>query len=793
MKKFRLYVVVWLLSAATLLMETVLSRIFSVVFFNNYAFLVVSLALLGYALAGVYLALSARLRETELDTLIPPFAGLLFAGMLFMIYVLRHVPLDLMALGQSRIQWFYLFIYTMSVIIPFFTIGFFMARLFTDWTVLANRLYFWDLVGAGVGSIVILIVLRPFGGMGTLILSYLAILFALVIFAETRKARVVTLLFVIAGSFLLLEGEQTFEISPLVRKRMFNLKNVEYSEWGPLTRIDVQPFFKGRKIIWINMGSNQSFMTHWGRDILEKPSSPPLRFSLPYYLKFKKLENVLIVGPAGGYEVSVALLHGAKHVTGVEMDPTIVKIVLGPYNTFLNGIYHDPRVTLVNDEGRSYIHRSEKVYDVIQQIYNATPIAIMSGALNLSETYLLTREAFEDYWNHLSPQGYLSIHRWGGVRLLIQGYDLLKRHGIKDPFQHMALIQENSWLAQSFLLSKKPLSKEEIRLLKRYAKKLKARTLWIPGEKPGHPLIKLYVSTKNPLKVADQLFRNERIDIRPVTDDRPFFNQFIPLWHGGVKSKYLEHGMFQMLENQLKSTGTTLWGLLGFTLLLGAVTILLPLLRFQRGGLPKRTLARTLFYFSGLGFGFIFIEVCLFQILVLFLGSPAYSIPFVLASLLILAGTGSFIASRFSWEPVVLIRRVTPFLMLMIFIEIFILKDILPQFIHTSLLVRMVLVTIAIAPMALPMGVLFPVGLRWVEQEHPALVGWAWGMNGYTTVFGSVLAIILAMSAGFTVVFFLSILAYGMSYLSALPGLAFVRSAVSSKSVGSPGVTLDEP
>ena len=389
----------------------------------------------------------------------------------------------------------------------------------------------------------------------------------------------------------------------------------------------------------------------------------------------------------------------------------------------------------------------------------------MHGAVNLAESYLTTREAFADYWDHLTDDGYLSIHRWGALRLFVQGYDLLKRKGVAHPFRHMAVVQEpQNWMSQSFLLKKRPFTQAEIHDIIRYARLRRGKVLYVPGPPPTPPnLFYRIAQAPDPLEFVRRLYRRTGLDLRPVTDDRPFFNQFTTLHPLRPVRTDVHPELTQKLVEISLPTRYTLWGLLVFGLLMGGIFLLWPLIRFNRQGLRGLVGPGTIVYFAGLGFGFIAIEICLFQQLVLFLGAPMYSITFVLVTVLLQAGVGSFLAGRWRMAPDRAIRRIVLALVLAIALEIFWLRNGLNLFLHWSFPGRLLIAFFSLLPMTLWMGMMFPLGLRWIRRYSVSLVPWAWGINGYTTVLGSVTAVILAMTRGFSFVFLSAIFWYLLS------------------------------
>src|SRR5262249_13689667 len=156
---------------------------------------------------------------------------------------------------------------------------------------------------------------------------------------------------------------------------------------------------------------------------------------LPYAMV--KNPDVLIIGSGGGVEVNSALDYHPRSITAVELDPQICKIVMGQFAPFIGGIYSFPGVRLINEEGRSFVRRSSQKFDIIQQKNNSHPMAVASGALNLSETYLLTKEAFEEYIDHLNPNGFITIERHGGTRLLNLAAEVWKDRGVTDAWKRL--------------------------------------------------------------------------------------------------------------------------------------------------------------------------------------------------------------------------------------------------------------------------------------------------------------------------------------------------------------------
>jgi MFS family permease len=153
-----------------------------------------------------------------------------------------------------------------------------------------------------------------------------------------------------------------------------------------------------------------------------------------------------------------------------------------------------------------------------------------------------------------------------------------------------------------------------------------------------------------------------------------------------------------------------------------------------------------------LGLGFILIEIVLLQRFQLFLGEPIYTFSIVLSSLLIFTGVGSYLAGRVED----LSRdRLTWFLLVLvgtILLTLAVMPGILSLALGLALPLRVAIAISLVAPLGMLLGVPFPTGLRIVGEQASPLVPWAWAVNGFFTVIGSVAAMILGMVVGFTYV-----------------------------------------
>lgn len=753
---------IFLIAAATLLLEITLTRIFAVLFFSHFTFLVISTALFGFGFSGVLLSISSRLRAVS-SKLFLPIVSLLFAlsiPLVLKIITSLSVAEDMSV--SSFTAFLTLTVYYLAIALPFVFAGLLISYLFTHFSKQANSLYFYDLSGAALGCSIPLFFLPTLGGIRTYLLASLLIILAAIIFSLSSKKPIK--IFVAIVLFLLLLPIQfdssLYELQSLGSKRDFlhHFKRnwIEFTRWSNLSRIDVSkshPY----KIIWIDGGTNQSFIHPFSGNWVQLTPMGDSD-SIPY--RIRPNASALIIGPAGGKEALIALSHNARHVTGVEMDPGIVSIMKGngQYVAFSGGLYNHPKVNLVNDEGRSYIRRSTEKYDIIQQINNATPISIASGAFNLSETYLLTTEAFQDYWDHLADDGILAITRWGAIRLCALVHEVLQKNGIDDPEKYVAIFQSgNDVLKQNFYLKKGPITSEDLEIIRQYG----MQELYSPDSDDGGLYRQILRSG-----ASEALSKEIGFNVFPVTDNRPFFNHFHRLLYFQKTDPILSE-LKELLAGMVHPD-KTLFYLLFEAIFLSLLFIILPLIIFQRQSLTTtKNSFLLLTYFSLLGLSFILVEICFIQKFILFMGNPVYSVTTVLFAMLTSAGIGSFVSGRFFADNNKILKIFVP-LIVLLFLEIVLIPVLFQTFITATTPFRFLLSVCILFPAGFFMGMPFPWGLKLVHHMNPQFTAWAWGVNGYATVIGSVLCVLIAVSFGFQFVLYFSIFLYILSFLCAI-------------------------
>ncbi len=764
---------IFFLAMGTLLYEVTLTLIFSFVVWSNYAFMIVSTALFGFGIAGVALfAFSGFFERWSSDRLLGMLSCLFALSAVGSLPIIVVTPLD-MGRFQDPMNWVYLLVVFMAIIVPFFFSGLAISILLSRERGKVNRLYFFDLLGAALGSLILIVLITPLGANGTLFVSALLGLVSSYIFLERNgglKRLLLGLMIVTVVGVVF--AERLITLYPHQNKRNFKrrLKMMKplFSGWSTLSRIDVM----GKKVrggiraqIWINGGQNQSFLAVLKPQHLSRPNWNE-SINYPYIFMRNKRPTVLIIGSSGGTEVVYALSHRSRLVDAVEMDPLICKLVKHDFREFNHDLFNRKDVRLINDEGRSFVLNGVKKYDLIQMRNNFTPIAIASGAINLSETYLLTVEGMKNYIEDLKEDGILALNRWGSIRLCTTLRQAFEEMGRKDVWKHVVVMTGETWMLNGFYFKNSPFTAKEVAWTKEFARVKHLKILYHPEMAEETNLYSKVLKGKSP----ERFYRYAGFDLTPPTDERPFFNHFLTtgVGHIDLRDTLIPSELKRIYElfawrpfkasDLIVSKSDLPVISLGIeAIVVSLLFIFLPLKLKGKDGKGKWPF---FLYFSILGMGFIMIELCLIKQFTLFLGIPSVSISLVIALLLFFSGLGSFVAERFVGRERKALQIILPILFLVGIGFSLVLEAVVPYFLGVPFFWRMVITALFLFPLGICMGMPFPLGLLLVHKRAPGFVGWVWGVNGFTTVLGSVATVIIALMFGFEVVFSIACFLY---------------------------------
>jgi spermidine synthase len=773
-----------LLCFANLLLEVLITRLFSATMFYHFTFMAVGLAMFGIAASGVYVFLNIAKFETDLQGNLAKYARLFAAATIVALIFTTANPVfggGVVPQWSTRVFWQLVMLIAFTAL-PFFFAGVVVSLALTFFRANVNRVYFYDLVGAALAALVCGVVLGRLGGPTTVIFAATAALVAAALFQRGTGRKRWTLP-VLGALFVALNLYR-----PVVQVGSVKWEGaLKFEKWNVFSRITVD----GGNIIKIDAGAATHIEDlHSLAPGMEKDKITALALST----WSAPPDKVLIIGPGGGRDVLFALAAGAKEVTGVEINPIIATDVMRKkYLKQNGGLYEDPRVHMVVDEGRSFVRRADARYDMIQASLVDTWAATAAGAFALTENTLYTIEAFQDYFAHLTDRGVVTMTRFFGgrdgegvaesPRLLILVGGALETLGVapRDIRKHIFFAVSHDEPQGTLIAKRTEFTPDEIHRLEQTAAAAKFTVLLSPAT-DGSTLLESYLDHG---AWSDQV-TGARDELRPPTDDKPFFFFF---------KKFGD--LFDLHNKQIYDPGLWVVVSLGSVLSLGILFILLPLvLRIVRGGITapgesRKAQASTLSYFGVVGFAFMAVEIALMQRFTLFLGHPSYSLLVILFVVLLTTAIGARVSERFEIKRLGKIMLITG-LALGVLTAVYglVLGDALRAMIGLARPLRVVITAILVAPCGLLMGVMVPSAVRVLGAANSPLVPWGWGVNGATSVIGTSLATIIAMYGGFTATFLLGAAFYAVA---GLLGTAVARHYVVARAAGEPASTEPPP
>jgi hypothetical protein len=777
-------------SGALLMTELALTRIFSVTMYYHFAFLAISIALFGLSASAVLVyVLRGRLAAIPTERLLTAGAIVHAVATLVALACLVRIRVGLNYSPRNLVLM--LLIYLLAAA-PFFTGGAVISVAFARLTSRINLLYAADLIGAAAGCLALIPLLNVFGAPGVVLIAASLSLAAALCFttaASRRTVAAVSAAVLAAPLAAQLAGMQPFDV---LDTKGHEGDRVLFSKWNSFSRIGVydrphgdwslSPRFAGTPGESLFMDIDSAASTPILKGTGRPDDASYLRYELTA-IGYQLIERprgftALVIGPGGGRDLASALVFGATHVDGVEINPIIVRdVMLGRFRDYSGNLYSDPRVSIHVDDGRSFVRRTSKTYDVIQASLVDTWAATAAGAYTLTENSLYTAEAFGEYLDHLTDTGVLTITRWvfDGLRLVSLAQEACAERGL-DPARHIAVVRHDR--VATFLLKKNPFTREEVGRLMSHADAMGFVVLYAPDTGGGahgedQPAsVPLPNSVGDPpemlqsrtsvadyarfIRTADRqrFIDTYPVDIRATTDDRPFFFHTTRL-----------ADQFDVAFGRSMLFGNGLSALLTLFAISAALVVLFVVGPLVLGGsLPGAGWARWLAYFGALGAGFMLLEVAMLQRFVLLLGHPVYSLTVTLFSLLLGTGVGSFVSRVVDDRR---IRHVTKSALIAIVLLALAARSAIPWLVDLAIAwplgLRIAAAVAILVPAGILLGLALPGGMRMLATRWPDIVPWGWGMNGAFSVVGATLAVFIAMNWGFSTTFLAAATVYAVA------------------------------
>jgi hypothetical protein len=804
-----IYITVFLVSCSVLVFEISLTRIFSITLWYHFAFMVISIAMLGIGSAGTVLAVCSGNRQGPHNQMsgrdpqvrnmrcfihspsnIPLYSLMAGISILVCYIVSNYIPFDPARFSWEQFQLLYLFLYCLILGIPFFFSGILIATVFTFHSDRAMSVYSADLTGAGTGSLLVIVLLNM-ASPEYAIVTASSLCLAGALFTGNKKTVSAAASFLLLNLFL-----------ALYHPDCMNLKISEYKNLSvylkypgaqhiktfnsSYSRIDV---FKSPGIRYAPglslkyskpLPDQTGFATDAQRiDVMtDVHDRTKLEFGafLPASLAFEisRPERALILDPKGGLHVLMAEQYGFQDITKVESDPWFLKVARQEFGEYSGNMYASNTST---GYGRNFLRRSSMSDGVKYNLIDIpmTGVAV-SGTFGIAEDYRYTVDAFRQYFDSLEQNGIISAslyivppHRTE-YRLLATIITAREQNGIPGTASGIAAIR--SWDVMTILTKKSPFTADEIRVMKRFSRDKNFDLVYYPGIREDET--NRYIKTasndlvKGFRRILDPASRSSFLDdylfdIHPVYDRNPFFHYFLKIGNFHAIYETMGHKLLYFINE-----GYLTPVILGIVFLLSLLIILLPVavnaLRKKNAVSPEpsvhvrqRLTLPALVYFSMLGIGFMFVEVPLIQLSILAIETPSLCVAIILTVLLISSGTGSMFASRFR-----IFTSPISLLLLSVLISLFTVFQpfLVSEISKHDMYVRVFALLASILPLGFFMGIPFPMGIRLLGRKNEALIPWAWAVNACCSVLAPVLTIMIALIAGFHEVLWLAVFAY---------------------------------
>jgi hypothetical protein len=766
-----------LTSFSALLLELALTRLFSVVLFYHFAFLAISIALLGLGAGGVFAYMwKRRLSGFDTRTLAMWLCLANSVTVLIVLEIVLRVPVALEVSGGNFLR---LTVIYLAAAVPFFLTGVLFSVVFAREPHRIPLLYGADLGGGALACLAVVPLLNWIGGPNTILMSSAALTMAAAVWAPSRMGRRIAG-GLLAAFLMLIAGNLSDGLIDVVYAKgiLRDPAWVEFARWNALSRVEVDRLQENKNVV-IDADASTYIMniepehvqgTGWEHILLSRPAA---------------LANVLrprgdfaIIGPGGGIDVLSALAAGSPSVTGIEINPIIANTVMrGRYATYSKHLYQRPDVHIEVTDGRSYLRSLHQQFDVVQMTLVDTWASTAAGAFALSENNLYTVEAFREYFEHLRPDGMIAITRWEfhepreALRVVAVAMDALHSLGVANPARNFIVASQGALNEDGIpvvvLAKKTPFTAEEEAAVKTHiARYRELSPLYLPSAPENNPFGDL-IAGNDPYAFA----RGYAYNVAPVNDNAPFF--FFTLKAGQILG---EEGLQEGVDWKVNLGVLVLLLVLVISLVAVLVFLILPL-ALQTGRARQSWLP--LLYFVAIGLGYIMVEIAFIQRFVLFLGHPTYALTVVIFLLMLSSGAGSLFSRRWlprtqlAWMPITLV-------MVALLADLFFLPHGLASWVGLGFNWRLLVSGVLLIPLGFLMGMPFPTGLRALAASPvPDLanamtddnaVEWAWAMNAAASVLGSVLAMVIAIQFGLTVTLACGIAAYLLALL-VLPAL----------------------
>ena len=787
--KLRPAALAFLTAFVTLCLQVLVHRMVSVKLVNNYAFLVISLTMLGFAVSGVLLI---RLLPRALARLADFAAACAALGTLS--FLLACVAFYAAPAGAqwaaSRGEFVVAFLRSVPLAlvyaVPFTFCGLVLGALLSHPGLATRTVYCFDLLGSAAGAFAVIPAIGWLGAEGASLLACALWIAGTLLLAgpSGRGARVLAGAAAAALAVVAVTGPT----------RVFRMRYppgsvlsaaqepgsgyvLEHVAWDGIARIELTRMSPPDPdaLLWPALiGDDRTFLQRFQRVLTQNNNAftyavsydgareslagiDRTLYAAAYRASSVPAPRVLIVGVGGGFDILTALFFEASRVTAVEVNAASVNIVRNTYRDYFRHWVLDPRVELVHGEGRHVLSTRAGPFDVIQLSGVDSVSGTPAAAHVFSENYLYSAEAFDLYLSRLAPDGIVNMMRQEYVppremlKALVTAVGALRRAGAAHPRDHVITVTATNGLFTALLVKKTPFTPEEEKKVAAWAGANPYFRVSASPREPGPPnTYRAYLALDDPRREA-AFAALYPFDIRPAEDDRPFFFRF-SYWSHLVSRHPMVLASVPIMDYGLLLLFAT-------TGLAAAACVYLPLRRLAGQGLRAPAAPRYAAYFAAIGLGYMAIEMALIQKFGLFMGHPNYALSVVLAALLLATGLGALLAGRLAGSAARQ-RFVSYALAGLVLAEHLLLLPRLDALVGLPFAARAAIVFALVAPVGICLGTFFPTGLDRLKDEAPTFVPWAWGVNGIFSVVAPIVAVAISMTWGITALLLAAIPVY---------------------------------
>jgi len=756
-------------SAVVICFEIISTRISSLIFVQNYAFIILSLAILGLGSGGIYSFYKIKPEEESAKSSKIFGLFIFLSGISLIFFIVLEVFLSI---TNPYVYFFFLFI-------PFFFAGIVYAEFFRNYANAGFKIYASDLIGAALGSILSIYIFNLFNAANTVLFLALVLFILSVSYSNVKKKKQTLLYLALFCLTILLAVLGKKDLLGKIPIGHFSEKDIYYtydnpeikpniveSRWSINGRSDLVEYDNQSTVkdLFIDGAAGSQMFRFNGNianhDKLLNNFLFHYSTAIPIlFLTKEEKKNMLVIGPGGGKEILTGVLSEVQNITGVEVNPDFVDIVK-EYSNYNGGIYTNfPNVNIKVAEGRHFIKSSDKLYNIIVLALPSTKQLQNIDGLASNENFLLTVEAIRDYLKILAQNGQLifTVHnRWELVRLIVTTLYAFNENGItnSDALNHFIILGNE--YAPTIVIKKSAYTVDEIKTIAQVVKSLPSdlpQVTYFPYlNNPVNNAIEnvLLDGLKEGRSSLKEIIAKNSSDISPVRDDSPFFYKV----NKGVPDDYKN--------------------LLIAIFVIAVLSVIVPFMRIKSKSKSKRNrkdkdkdkekekVLLPLFVFIDIGIGFMILEISLFQKFILYLGSPTIALSILLGSLLVGMGVGSFFGGKiYSHNVIKRLKSISGLIVIVGILLYIIYPVILNELLTYGLPLRAIVCFILLLPFGFLLGIPFPTGIQILKQNNLVkYIPWMYGVNGIMAVLGSVIAVILSMIWGFTQSFFAGLSMY---------------------------------